>query len=360
MAADYTQRKGGATISDVAAAAGVSRAAVSKVLRDAYGVSDAMRAKVNSAIEELGYRPRVSARAMRGSTSTIGVVFPHFGSQFFAEILKGTSTEYRAGPYQLILAPVDDEHRDSRRALEALYDRQVDGIIAISPLVEVEWLEEMACRVPLVQLGRHDESRAYDTVVGDDADGTRQAMAHLLERGHRRILHITHVDPLYGDETATPHAVRRMGYESAMRQAGLASKIEVVPARFEEDSACRAMHEALDRGSRPTAVFAGNDDAALGVLRAVAERGMTTADIAVLGYDDAPMAGHPGIGLSTVHQDGFEMGRRLGALLVERFEGRREAVHEVHATRLIVRGSTTSAFRRTDAGGTAGAVAVSP
>jgi LacI family transcriptional regulator len=341
MAARRVVPKGGATISDVAAAAGVSRAAVSKVLRDAYGVSDEMRRRVNTVIAELGYRPRVSARAMRGSTSTIGVVLPHFGSQFFAEVMEGATAELRGSPYQFIVAPVDDAHHDSRRALEALHDRQVDGIIAISPLVEPLWLEEFAAHVPLVELGRHDESIGYDTVVGDDFQGTRQGMEHLLEQGHRRIAHMTHVDLVLGELTITPPAVRRAGYEAAMRAAGLAEQVDVIPGRFEEAPACRAMHAALDAGARPTAVFAGNDEAALGVLRAIAERGLTTADIAVLGYDDGPLARHPSVSLSTIHQDGVEMGRRSAALLVERIEGRTTAVHETHPTRLMTRDSTS-------------------
>jgi LacI family transcriptional regulator len=82
--------------------------------------------------------------------------------------------------------------------------------------VEPDWLETMAGSLPLVQLGRHDASENYDTIVSDDVLGTRQGMAHLLERGHRRIAHVTHLDPRIGESTTTPHAVRRAGYEQAM------------------------------------------------------------------------------------------------------------------------------------------------
>ncbi|NMO56833.1 LacI family transcriptional regulator [Actinoplanes sp. TBRC 11911] len=328
---------GRATIDDVAAAAGVSRAAVSKVLRGAYGVSDAMQERVKGAIEELDYRPRVSARAMRGSTFTVGVMIPHFGNQFFADVVDGAMAELRETSYQLILAPVDADHR---RALEALYDRQVDGIVAISPLVAPDWLAALARKVPVVELGRHDRSDRYDTIVGDDAAGTALVMDHLLARGHRRVAHLTHIDGVRQSLGSTPHGIRRSGYEQAMTAAGLAGEIAVVEGRFEEEAAWRAMGVALDGGLAPTAVFAGNDDAALGVLRAIAERGLSTTDISVAGYDDARLASHPAIRLTSVNQDGREMGRRSAALLIERIGGRAEPVHEVLAPRLVVRDST--------------------
>ncbi|NMO56838.1 LacI family transcriptional regulator [Actinoplanes sp. TBRC 11911] len=340
-----------ATIDDVADAAGVSRAAVSKVLRDAYGVSKAMRERVNQAIADLNYRPQISARVMRGSAYTVGVVIPHFGSYFISDIVEGVTAHLRDTPYQVIVAPADDEHRIGHRALEALYDRQVDGIIAIAPLAKPDWLEALAVKVPLVQLGRHDVSQRYDTIAGDDAAGARLVMAHLLGEGHQRIAHLAHVDPGTSRLRTTPQAIRRAVYQSAMREAGLSEHIQVITARYEEEPARRAMHAALDRGDAPTAVFAGNDDAALGVLRAIAERGLTTADIAVAGYDDARLASHPNISLTSVNQDGHQMGQRAAALLLERVDGRDEAVHETHEARLIVRTSST----RDAAGLTSGA-----
>ncbi|MEV6302935.1 LacI family DNA-binding transcriptional regulator [Actinoplanes sp. NPDC051861] len=342
----FSAEPGRATIDDVARAAGVSRAAVSKVLRDAYGVSDAMRERVNRAIAELDYRPRVAARAMRGSALTVGVVIPHFGSYFISDVLEGVAAHLRETPYQMILAPADDEYRAGYRAVEALYDRQVDGIVVIAPLERPDWLEAVARRIPLVQLGRHDQSQRYDTIVGDDAAGSRLVMAHLLERGHQRITHLTHLDRGVPRSTLTPQATRSSVYQQTMRQAGLSRHIRVIAARFEEEPARRAMGAALDRAEPPTAVFAGNDDAALGVLRALAERGLTTEDIAVTGYDDARLADHPGINLTSVNQNGHEMGRRSAALLVERIGGRRDAVHETHEPRLIVRGSSTRADQR--------------
>ncbi|MEV6851796.1 LacI family DNA-binding transcriptional regulator [Actinoplanes sp. NPDC051411] len=332
------------TIDDVAQAAGVSRAAVSKVLREAYGVSDDMRARVGRAIEELGYRPRVAARAMRGTTSTIGIMVPISRTSFFDDVLAGASRQLDGSGYQLILAAADAAHRSGQRALEALADRQVDGVIALSPMVEPAWLEEYAKRTPLVELGRHDETRYYDTVVGDDTVGAEQVMRHLLENGHTAILHVTHDDPVIN--APTPPSLRRAAYERTMKEAGLAHEIDVVLALFDERIAAERMRAALEAGSRPTAIFAGNDDAALGVLRAIAEFGLDPRGIAVCGYDNSRIASHPLIQLTSVDQEGERMGQLAAQLLLERFGGRTQACREVIVPQLIVRSSSLGLMPR--------------
>jgi len=327
-----------ATISDVAAAANVSRAAVSKVLQGAYGVSDDMRQRVNAAIEQLDYRPLVSARGLRGATFTIGITIPDFRNHFFSEVIRGAVEFLADTPYQLLTSPVDQGHREGYRAIEALYDRQVDGILTISPLVETEWLENLALRVPVVELGRHDVAKNYDVVCGDDEVGTRAVMDHLFSLGHTRIAHLAQVDADAGDRT--PPAIRRRVYEELMREAGLAENIQIIEAMYQEMSAYHATTAVIDDGLLPTAIFAGNDDAALGVLRATAERGV---DLSVCGYDDSQLADHPLINLTSVNQHGAQMGRVAMELLLERVQGRTESRVETMHPVLVARGSTRPA-----------------
>jgi LacI family transcriptional regulator, galactose operon repressor len=335
-----------ATIEDVARTAGVSRAAVSKVIRDAYGVSPAMRERVNAAIAELGYRPRISARGMRGSTFTIGIEIPDFSNQFFSKVIAGATAELSDGPYQLIIAPADPGHAEGYRAIQALADRQVDGIVVVTPLVRPDWLEDLGSRLPLVMLGRHDESERYDTVVGDDAAGTRLVMDHLLDLGHRRIAHVTLQESTTDGQPGTTHAIRAATYRAAMAEAGLADQIRIARADAGEEAAYWAATALLAGPDRPTAVFAAHDEPALGVLRAVADAGLTAADVSVAGYDDTTTARHPLISLTSVNQSGHRMGARAMALLLERLAGRTEAVHEVAMPRLVPRGSSTVAPRQ--------------
>lgn len=326
-----------ATIEDVARHAGVSRAAVSKVIRDAYGVSDQMRERVTASIATLGYRPRVAARAMRGSSFTIGVQLPQVENDFFTRILIGAVEALRASQYHLIIAPMADPVSGTA-ALESLYDRQVDGIIAVAPAVPQAWLEELGQRVPLVQVGQHDHPLHYDVVVGDDDDGARLVMDHLLAAGHTRIAHVTNDERILVEPRTDPHPRRLRVYENMMRERGL--EPDVIRILSSERDTRGIVSDLLDRPVRPTALFVGHDALALVALEVIAERGLGPADIAVVGYDDVPIASHPLIGLSTVDQHGQEMGATAAHLLLERINGREDAQRRVFAPRLRIRATS--------------------
>lgn len=328
------------TIEDVARAAGVSRAAVSKVIRDAYGVSDEMKAKVEAAIDELGYRPRVSARAMRGSTYTFGIEIPTIKNPFFTKIISGAAAALEGTRYQLIIAPMGPHHDRGPQAIQVLADRQVDGILAVSTAVDPAWLESLAQQIPLVMLGRHDDSKNYDTLVNDDFEGARLAVQHLYDLGHRDIVHVT-VDPVWENHLPTgPHAVRARSYLQTMAELGLANRARVVYLASEEDGAREVVLRILSESDRPTAVFAGHDEIALGVLTAVADMGLTPSQVSVVGYDDTEIAAHPLVSLTSVNQSGTRMGEITVRLLLERIAGRTEPVHEVITPRLMIRTTT--------------------
>lgn len=332
-------RSGAATILDVARLAGVSPAAVSKVIRGAYGVSPAMRERVNAAIEELAYRPRVAARAMRGSTFTIGIELPHLGYHFFTKILEGATAVLGETRYQPIVVPTATESERDGRALDMLADRQVDGIVAVSPLVAPDRLERLAARVPVVLLGRRDRTTAYDTVTGDDAEGTRQVMDHLLGLGHRRIVYLVQEGQAAMPGVRTPQEVRMEQYTECMERAGLSSVARIVRT-VDGDAVPESTVEELLAPERPTAILVGRHELALELLQALSERGLSREDVSVAGYDDTYLAAHPAIGLTCVDQDAVGMGEQAIRLLLERIGGRTEAAHRTVEPTLRVRGST--------------------
>ena len=213
----------------------------------AYGVSGDMRDRVEAAIQTLGYRPLVAARGMRGATYTIGMELPDISNQFFGQVLAGATDALEVEPYQLILAPADRTHQEGYRAVQSLIDRQVDGILAISPLAAPAWLETIGRTIPLVMLGRHDPSHHYDTVAGDDVQGATLLMEHLLAQGHRNIAHLTHEDFITQRGSGTPHSLRLATYESAMRAAGLGDRIRIIRCEAGEDSACAVAREVLSK-----------------------------------------------------------------------------------------------------------------
>ncbi|MET7571205.1 LacI family DNA-binding transcriptional regulator [Streptomyces sp. NPDC005492] len=323
---------------DVAREAGVSRAAVSKVIRDAYGVSPDMRNRVESAIERLGYRPSVAARAIRGSSFTIGFELHEIENPALSRILSGAAEGVEGTGYRLVIAPGDPRGHD---AIDALVDLRVDGLVAIAPRATHAWLEELASRIPLVLVSRHDPSVNYDTVAGGDDAGARLAMGHLFDLGHRRITHLTRNEEATAQENGAL-AVRLNAYLDEMARSGHESDARVVRTHSTDD-AYHAAIALLDSADPPTAVFASHDDLAFEVLRAVRERGLDANDLSVVGYDNVRFAGHPEMSLTTVDQSGDDLGRRAVRLLLERIAGRAGAKHEETDLRLMVRGSTAPA-----------------
>lgn len=323
---------------DVAKAAGVSVAAVSKVIRNAYGVSPAMKAKVESVISELGYRPSLAARSLRGNTFTIGFEIPQLGNDFFNQVMEGAVQAISGTPYQLVIVPRGEDY-SGVKTLNSLIDRQPDGIVAIAPHVPPEWLRVAASQVPMVVLGRHDSAPEWDSVRNDDRLGTNAVLSHLFELGHKRILHLTVAGANATSKEQSPHDIRLGVFNERMLAAGLTP--EVVQVESTEGAAWSATKALLSSNSRPSAIFAGHDTLAMGVLRALGELGLTAKQVSVVGYDDIYLAGNPLISLTTVNQDGVRMGKLAAQLLMERISGERtESKIEVVIPELVVRGST--------------------
>jgi DNA-binding LacI/PurR family transcriptional regulator len=196
---------------------------------------------------------------MRGATFTIGFEIPHLGNEFLTQVMEGATTGLAASRYQLIVAP-GLGYLSGTSVLDALVDRQVDGIIAISSKVTVDWLEQLAKHVPVVVLGRHDRSAEYDSVTDDDVAGVDLVMSHLLGLGHQRIAHLTLRPPT----DLAPHAIRLAAYRSRMEQAG--REPQVVYSQTSEQEAYEAARTLLKGSNPPTAIFAGHDTLAIGVL----------------------------------------------------------------------------------------------
>ncbi|GAV39710.1 LacI family DNA-binding transcriptional regulator [Streptomyces acidiscabies] len=328
------------TIVDVARHAQVSTTAVSKVLRNAYGASPEMRARVRRAIEELGYRPLAAARGLRGRTYTIGVMLPDIRNPFFPEILDGITGRLADTDYQVFLGPGCNDEEAERRVTEAMVDRGMDGLVLIAPASSRAHLEQLASTVPTVVVGRHGHSAAYDTVVDDDVAGAGLVVEHLVGLGHRRIAHIEHHDTDPTRLAEMPNSQRADGYRRAMRDRGLVD--DVVSTSYTHRGGYEGARQLLARPERPTAIFAGADIVAMGALEALAEAGLTTpGDISLAGYDNTVFASLAPISLTSVDQAGREIGDNAARLLLERIEDRGKAPAQVKLSpTLVVRGST--------------------
>lgn len=338
------QRSGRATIRDVAAHAGVSTAAVSKVIRNAYGVSDAMRERVEAAVEELDFRPLASARALRGSTATIGVMVNDVTNPYLALILDAMRVPLAEAGLTMFISATGLDRDSQERTLGLLVDQQVAGIILIAPRDLHDQFERVSRQIPVVVIARHGAYDTFDVVAGDDHLGSSLVMDHLVRLGHREIAFIGQIDEEM--DAATPHAVRRGGYLAAARRHGL--QPDVVESEWSTEGGRAAGERLLRRVSLPTAVFAGADIAALGLLDVLQRAGVPDGEVAVVGYDDTPVSALEAISLTTVDQAGAEVGVVAVQLLLERLEGRTEAVTRVLEPTLVPRRSTSRRLSMAD------------
>jgi LacI family transcriptional regulator len=328
------------TIKDVARLAGVSTAAASKVLRNAYGVSPDMRTRVEAAMEELNYRPLASARAMRGRTYTIGILVSDIHNPFFGLLMGGIADTIVASGYEMLVGPGGLSEASQSRMVEAMLDRQMDGLILIAPVAPESVLGALARRVPVVVIGRHGPADAFDTVANDDLLGSRLIVDHLVGLGHERISYLQHGGPVDDDERR-PEIVRAAGYADAMRAHGLGEHVDVLVTEWTHAGGERAGEELRARSVRPTAIHAGADVAAYGLLDDLWRADFRVpGELSVVGYDNTPTAALGPVSLTSVDQSGHELGERAASLLLERIEGRAEPVHHLTTPRLVVRRTT--------------------
>lgn len=324
------------TMVDVAERAGVSRALVSLVMRNAPNVSEHRRAAVLKAADELGYRPNVLARNLASHrTLTFGVIVNDLHNPFFAETIDGIDIEAKANGYRMLLASGRRSADGERSAIETLLDFRVDGIIMTGPRVPEGDIVSASKTVPTVLVGRTIDSDKIDTVNNDEMLGAQLAVSHLLELGHTNIAHID------GGDGAGASG-RRRGYERAIAEAGFAANTLVAPGDFTDRGGYAGASELLDAPVRPTAVFAANDQTAAGALDRFEDAGLRVPDdISIVGYDNTALAAMHHMSMTTINQPREEMGRIAFSLLLQRLNDERtQAVHHVVTPSLIVRRTT--------------------
>lgn len=324
------------TMADVAERAGVSRALVSLVMRDAPNVSEHRRAAVRKAADELGYRPNVLARNLASHrTLTIGVMVNDLHNPFFAETIDGIDIEAGANGYRMLLASGRRSSDGERAAIETFLDFRVDGIILTGPRLPMGEIVSGARTAPIVLVGRTSTSDEIDTVNNDEMLGAQLAISHLLELGHTNIAHIDG-----GDGAGAPE--RRRGYEAAMTEAGLRGDITVAPGDFTDRGGYAGADQLLAAKKRPTAVFAANDQTAAGALDRFEDAGLVVPnDVSIVGYDNTALAAMHHMSMTTINQPREEMGRIAVSTLLQRLNDERtEAVHHIVTPSLVVRGTT--------------------
>lgn len=326
-----------ANIQEVAQAAGVSTASVSRYLS---GASVRSSSAIARAIEDLGYSPSVVARSLKsGRHGSIGVIVPDFTNPFFSALVKGIEQETRLSGFQVLLGNSDEDPHQEDALLTALSQR-TDGII-MAPLVEegrsVIGLARIGLPVVLVDRDVHS-ANDFDRVLVDNLSGARQAVDHLVSLGHTRIGFIS------GPLQSTPGRARHEGFLSAMAAHNLAAVRSLIcVSDFRESGGYESMTGMWARRDRPSAVFVANNLMTIGALNALHDIGVDVPrDVSVIGFDDLSFAALLDPPLTAIRRPDIEQGATAARLLLSRILDNPDAEPQsvTLPVELIVRGST--------------------
>jgi DNA-binding LacI/PurR family transcriptional regulator len=323
-------------IRDVARLAGVSYQTVSRVLNDHPSLREETRARVREVIERIGYRPNPAARALVTSRSrTIGVLTSQSSQYGPATSIAAIETASRDAGYRSSFTSIATPDPASiRSALDHLLSQSVEALVVIAPQQRVlEVIAEQAISIPYVTLQTSPVAHGHGMTT-DQALGARLATRHLIDLGHTDILHIS------GPQDWIEAEYRMQGYLDEINAADLRTRAPILG----DWSAHFGYYAGLEllRFRDFTAVFASNDQMALGFMHACRETGLRIPDdISIVGFDDIPEAAHFAPPLTTVRQDFAEIGRRAVASLLDQLQGRSRS-EQLLVPELVVRQSTAA------------------
>lgn len=325
------------TIKDVARAAGVSVATVSRALNGAENVTAETRQRVQSAAADLRFTPSSAARSLiTRRTHTVGALLPDLYGEYFSELIRGVDLKARARGLHLLVSSSHGDAREAASALRAMHGR-VDGLLVMSPHIDTAALAaNLPQGLPVVLINTRLPEEGMASFAVDNHGGAYAMTRHLISRGHRQVAFIA------GPENNYEAQERLRGYRSALADLLPGAAELVLPGDFTEESGWRAGSEIATLAQRPDAVFCGNDMMAIGCLAALAEAGVRVPhDIALAGFDDIPMARYASPPLTTVRVRIAELGSLALDRLASAIEnpGRSAAQHQTLRAELVVRQS---------------------
>ncbi len=307
------------TIRQVAKLAGVAPITVSRVINNAGYISAETRQKVEAAVSQLGYVPNTLSQSLRWKqTGMLALVLTDVTNPFWTTVARGVEDAASEAGYHVILCNTDESPQKQEEYLTALLQKRVDGMLLVPARDDLEDIQRVQMlKVPLVVLDRRLSQPVADAVRCDSESGAYQLTRLLLARGHRQIALLT------GPEHVATATDRVTGYRRALRAAGLDSDGEsVFYGAFTIQSGQDMARQALALNPRPTAIFAGNNFIAIGMMQTLREAGIRVPEeISVVGFDDLPASLLLDPFLTVAAQPAYEMGREATNLLIKRLAG---------------------------------------
>lgn len=325
-------------IEDVAKAANLSTATVSRYINNTSPVSEANSEKIQKAIDDLNYVPHSAAQILaRQKTMTIGLVFPSLQSTFFNSLIRGIETRARQDGYSILIHTSDIDFVESR-VKRVLGEHNTDGIIAFSDSMDDAELARLAKdNFPIVLIYRSSPpSLNIPTINVENKDGVYKLISHLIEIHNRKKIVL-----LRGPEKHENSVFREAGYRKALQDHNLQFDPELVEAgEFDSEFAHEAMRRMMNKKVKFDAVFAGDDDAASGVMVALREVGLSIPDdISVVGFDDQMFAARISPALTTVRSPIEKVGYQATDILVQLIQNKSVQAQTLFPTDLIIRES---------------------
>jgi len=320
-----------ATIRDVARRAQMSVATVSRALNGFENVSEQARERIAAAVAELGYVPHAGARSLSlARNNAIGVVLPDLHGEFFSEIVRGMDREASRRGYLLLLSTLHAGGEQATNAMRAMRGR-VDGLIVMAPHLGADELSAaLPTGLPSILINTRAGAGQHPSIHLDNAAGVRAVVEHLASLGRKRLIHIA------GPADNIDAQEREAAFREAVAAHGLEGRI--VGGDFEMESGEAAIRRLLAEAIEFDAVFAANDNMAIGTLEALRAAGKRVPEaVAVVGFDDIPLARH--MGITTVRVRIAELGERALQRLVDGFS-KDQGGDELHAPELVIRSTT--------------------
>jgi LacI family transcriptional regulator len=330
-------RKPPATIQDVAKAAGVSVSTVSRVLNDKVDVAEVTYEKVQRTIEEMGYTSNLAAKSLRSRrTNTIGVIALYLRDPFAIQVLLGINRAIQELGYDLILYASGERGESTSAAWEQRHVSLINGSIADGVIIVTPAAATFPTAFPLVAIDPHSADIDYPAVISTNFAGAFEVMEYLVELGHRRIGFIA------GREHSKSAQQRLRGYTESLQKANISIDPELIQqGDYRRKTGYCCAKKLLNLSNPPTAIFAANDESALGAIEATREAGLRIPDdLSIVGFDNMPGTTDITPALTTVEQPMNEMGYKATEILIDLMQGKslNNRICEM-PTKLIVRDS---------------------
>ncbi len=330
----------GVSIKDIARAANVSHATVSRALRGSPLVNRETADRIRQIARRLGYRPSAVARSLvTRKTRTIGIVVTTIADPFIAEVVSGVEEVANDHDYSVLLANSNADPEREIRVVHSFHERRVDGILVLASRVGALYMPRLTqMQVPIVLINNQHPSEFVHSVMIDNIAAGRLATEHLIELGHKRIAYL---GDRFGFQSDTE---RFTGYRRALELADLPFRPElIVHGDGKAEGGAQAMEKLLQLVEKPTAVFCYNDMSALGALRVIRQQRLCVPEeVSLVGFDDLFIASYTHPPLTTIRQPMRQMGRLAMQILLKLFSGEQTKTNLKVNGELIIRESTAA------------------